>query len=229
MRLGAMQPYFMPYIGYFQLIKAVDKYVICDDVNYIKNGWINRNYILVNQEKWLFTIKLRKLSQNKLINEIEIEDDFKSWIKTIKVNYARAPYFKDVFPIVERIVSYENRSLSEFLLNSLKVILSYLKIETPLLISSQINKDCSLKGKDRVINVCKVLGADLYINAIGGQKLYDKTEFAFHGIDLKFIKTEIIPYRQYKNEFIPCLSILDVIMFNSVEEVNNMLDKYEFI
>jgi len=229
MKLGAMQPYFLPYIGYFQLIKAVDKYVICDDVNYIKNGWINRNNILVNHEKKLFTIKLKKSSQNKLINEIEIEDDFRSWLKTIQVNYAKAPYFKNVVPLLENMVFYENRSLSDFIINSLKEILSYLHIDTPLLISSQLKKDCSLKGKDKVINMCDILGADVYINAIGGQKLYDKEDFASHGIDLRFINSEIVPYKQLKNEFIPCMSILDVMMFNSVEEVNSMLDKYKLI
>ncbi|WP_321438074.1 WbqC family protein [uncultured Bacteroides sp.] len=229
MKLGAMQPYFLPYIGYFQLIKAVDKYVICDDVNYIKNGWINRNNILVNHEKKLFTIKLKKSSQNKLINEIEIEDDFRSWLKTIQVNYAKAPYFRDVVSLLENMVSYENRSLSDFIINSLKEILSYLHIDTPLLISSQLKKNCSFKGKDKVINMCDILGADVYINAIGGQKLYDKEEFASHGIDLRFINSEIVPYKQLKNEFIPCMSILDVMMFNSVEEVNSMLDKYKLI
>lgn len=224
-----MQPYFLPYIGYFQLIKAVDQYVICDDLNYIKNGWINRNNILIDQRKKTCTIALKKKSQNKLINQIEIMDDFQKCVKIIKLNYAKAPYFENVFDLFERIVSYENRCLSDFLINSIKEVLSYLHIDTPILLSSRLEKDCSLKGKDKVINICQNLGADVYINAIGGLNLYDKAEFASHGIDLKFVKTRIEPYQQFKNEFIPCLSILDIMMFNSVEEVNRMLDKFELI
>lgn len=224
-----MQPYFFPYLGYFQLINAVDKYVLCDDLNYIKNGWINRNYYVVNHEKKLFTISLKKASQNKLINEIEIGDDFYRWIKTIQVNYPKAPYYKAVIELVEKIVSYENRCLSDFIINSIKEILFYLHIDTPILISSQLEKDCSLKCTDKVINICEILGADVYINAIGGYKLYDKAQFASRNIDLKFIKTDIVPYRQLNGEFIPSLSILDVMMFNSVEEIGVMLGKYKLI
>lgn len=133
MKLGIMQPYFLPYIGYFQLIKAVDKYVVSDDLHYIKHGWINRNYILVNNEKKMFTIKLKKASSNKLINEIEILDDFNDWFKTIRLNYSKAPYYKDVSCLLKRIVTYENRCLSEFIINSLKEILLYLHIKTPIL------------------------------------------------------------------------------------------------
>ena len=229
MILGIMQPYFLPYISYFQLIKAVDVYVLCDDLNYIKNGWINRNKILINKENKLCTISLRKASQNKLINQIEIVDDFQRLVKTVRVNYAKAPYFKETFVLLERILSYEDKCLSEFIVNSIKEILSYLQIDTPILLSSQIEKNCSLKGKDKVIDLCKILGSELYINAIGGQLLYDKTEFASHGIELKFLKTEFVPYKQFDNEFVPRLSILDILMFNSVDEVNRMLDRYELI
>jgi WbqC-like protein family. len=229
MKLGIMQPYFMPYIGYFQLIKAVEIYVVLDDVNYINRGWLNRNNILVNGVKNLFTIKLKGATQNKLINEIEIEDDFLKLVKTIKINYGKAPFYKDVILLVERILSYKNKGLSEFVINSLKEIISYLHIDTQILISSKLEKDCSLKCQDRILNICSALGADVFINAIGGQKLYDKAEFASCGVDLKFIQTELVPYKQLKNEFIPFLSILDVMMFNSVEEVNVMLDKYDLI
>lgn len=229
MKLGAMQPYFLPYIGYYQLIKAVDQYVVCDDLNYIKNGWINRNNILIQQNKWMFTIKLKKASQNKLINEIEILDDFSGWIKTIQHNYKKAPYYADVMELLAKIISYEDKCLSKFIINSLNVVLDYLQIKTPIVVSSCIEKKCSLKNWKKVIDICQKLGSNEYINAIGGQNIYKRDAFASYGIDLKFIKTEIVPYKQYNNEFIPNMSILDVMMFNSVEEINDMLDRYILI
>nr|WP_321376141.1 WbqC family protein [uncultured Bacteroides sp.] len=229
MKIGIMQPYFLPYIGYFQLIKAVDQYIVCDDLNYINNGWINRNNILIGGEKRLCTIPLKKASQNKLINQIEIVDDFSRLLKTVEVNYAKAPYFKDVIQLVERMFSYKNRCLSNFVLNSIKEVLQYLGVSTPIIISSTLDKDCSLKGKDKIINICKGLGAEIYINAIGGQKLYNRAEFAAQGIELKFLETELVPYKQFDKEFIPMLSILDIMMFNSVDEINLMLGNYILI
>ena len=229
MKVAIMQPYFLPYIGYWQLIKAVDKYVIYDDVNYIKRGWINRNNILMGGGKKFFTITLNGSSQNKLINEIEISDDFRKFMKTIQQHYIRAPYYGDILPLIEKIVSFETRCLSVFITNSIKSILSYLSVDTEILISSQLVKDCSLNGKDKIINICKNLGADSYYNAIGGQEMYNKDECANHGIDLRFLKTKIVSYKQFKNEFVPSLSILDVLMFNSVGEINIMLDSFELI
>jgi hypothetical protein len=229
MKLGIMQPYFMPYIGYFQLMKAVDKYVVYDDVNFIKGGWINRNNILVNGEKKLFSIILKGASPNKLINEIEIGDDFKKLTKTLELNYVKAPYFKDIILLLERIFSFEDKQLSNFVANSFREILSYLNIDTEIIISSSLNKNCSLKGKNKVIHICKLLNADRYLNAIGGQELYSKDEFAENDIELSFLQTEIKSYQQFNNEFIPYLSIIDVLMFNSIEEVNLMLDNYTLI
>lgn len=229
MKLGIMQPYLFPYIGYFQLIKVVDKYIVSDDLHYIKHGWINRNYILVNNEKKMFTIKLKKASSNKLINEIEILDDFKDWLKTIQLNYSKAPYYKEIYDLLKRIINYDNRVLSEFIINSLREILQYLQIKTPILKESQLNKNHNLKGQDEVIELCHIMGANCYINAIGGQELYNKTNFNAHGIELNFIKTELVPYKQFRNEFIPSLSILDIMMFNSVDEINCMLDQYYLI
>lgn len=233
MKLGIMQPYFMPYLGYFQLMNYVDKYVVYDDVNFIKGGWINRNNLIVSGEKKMFTIKLDKASPNKLINEIDIKDNFADLEKTLKFNYAKAPYFNDVMELFGSIVSFEDRNLSNFIANSFKLILKYIGNETTeIIMSSSLDKDNSLKGKDKVISICKILGADQYVNAIGGQELYDKNEFAQNGIDLKFIETQLKEYGQTaKNkEFIPGLSFIDVLMNNSVEEINSIhLKSYKLI
>ena len=232
MRLGIMQPYFLPYIGYWQLLNAVDKYIIYDDVNYIKGGWINRNRILINKEAKYFTIKLNGASPNKLINEVEVSTDKiykKKMLKTVEESYKKAPFFDRVFPIVEEIIENEEENLAKYLKYSIEKICNYLEIKTELLLSSELEKDNSLRGKDKVISICKKMGATEYYNAIGGQELYSFEEFKENGIELKFLKTEEIIYKQFNNEFIANLSILDILMFNSKEIIKEFLNNYNLI
>ncbi len=232
MKLAIMQPYLFPYIGYFQLINAVDSFVIYDDVNFIKKGWINRNSILVNGNNFLFTAALKEVSQNKLINQIEIDTQSK-WqndlVKTINFSYKKAPYFEEVIPIISDILNQEQQNLASFLTYSLRTISSYLSINTNFFISSEIRKSNELKGQDKIIELCKVLGANQYFNAIGGKALYSEADFLNHNIQLHFIKSNSIQYPQFKNEFIPWLSIIDVLMFNSVEKIKGFLDDYELV
>ena len=161
MKLGVVQPYFMPYIGYFQLMKAVDKYVVYDDVNYIKGGWVNRNHILINGEKEMFTVTLKKASQNKLFNEIVIGDDFKKLMKTLQLNYSKAVNFDQTMTLMKRIISFSDKRLAAFIANSFREIFSYLSIDTEILMSSDIPKDNSLRGKDKILQICEILGACL--------------------------------------------------------------------
>lgn len=227
MKLGIMQPYFMPYIGYFQLMRIVDKYIVYDDVNYIKGGWVNRNNILVNGEKKMFTVTLRGASPNKLFNEIEIGDDFKKLMKTLQMNYSKALHFEPTMSLMEKIISFPNKQVALFIANSFKEILSYLSIDTEILISSDLPKDCSLKGKDKVLHICNLMKADTYYNAIGGQELYDKKEFQERGISLNFVETVITPYPQlHVQEFVSGLSMIDVLMNNSKQEINALLNSY---
>ena len=224
MKVGIMQPYFMPYIGYWQLIKAVDKYVVYDDVNYIKKGWINRNNILVNGNAKLFSISLKEASQNKLINEIEISDDFNKFLKTLYFCYSKAPHYKAVDELMQKICAYPNKNLGDFLYNSISEVCNYLGIETEIILSSSIEKDNSLKGQDKILHICKNLGATEYYNAIGGKELYDDKSFAANNIKLSFLRTEFQEYPQLGSPFVKGLSMIDVLMFNSVAEVNRHLD-----
>lgn len=225
-----MQPYLFPYIGYFQLINATDKHVIYDDVQYIKGGWINRNNILVGHNKTLFTISLDGgASPNKLINEIYIKDDFKKFLKTISMVYSRAPYKEPVYNLISKICAYEDKNLARFIGNSLQLIANYLGIQTQFIYSSSLLKDNQQKAQDKVIAICEELKADVYINAIGGQELYSTDTFKSHNIDLKFIKSLPVQYKQFKGEFVPSLSIIDVMMFNSPEDIERMMDHYELI
>ena len=229
MPLGIMQPYFMPYIGYWQLMAAVDTYVVYDDVNYIKGGWVARNNILLNGQKHMFTITLNGASPNKLFNEITIKDDFKKFSRLIESAYRKAPYYAEVTALLDKIYNYEDKSLGAFMLNSFQVVLDYLEIDTKLVLSSTIEKDNALRGKDKVKHICHLLGADTYYNAIGGQELYDKNDFKADGIDLHFVKTELSPYPQLKNEFVPGLSMIDVLMFNHPIEVKQLLTNYKLV
>jgi len=232
MKLGIMQPYFFPYIGYWQLMKAVDKYVIYDDVNFIKGGWINRNKILINGEGKLINLLMQNASQNKLINEVEVQGNpvyNKKLLKTLEICYKKAPYYDDVFPVIENIITLDEKNLARYLEFSIRRVSEYLSIDTELIVSSTITKNNDLRGQDKVVEICKVLGADEYINAIGGQALYSPEDFAAQGIKLKFLKTGEIRYQQFKNEFVPNLSIIDVMMFNSLEEISELMDDYELV
>lgn len=226
MKLAIMQPYLFPYIGYFQLINHVDKFVLYDDVNYINKGWINRNSILINGQKKLFTISLYGASQNKLINEIEISDNFEKFLKTLRLNYSKAPYFKQTMDIIEKTLNYNNRNLSLFIKNSLVLILDYLNINTELLLSSEIKKDNELKGENKILAICKELNAATYINPIGGMDLYNKDYFIKNKIEMYFIKPSSTSYNQFSAEFEPFLSIIDVLMHNSSERINMMMDDF---
>ena len=230
-KIAIMQPYFFPYIGYWQLINAVDIFILYDDVNFIKKGWINRNNILLNKRDHLITIPLLNVSQNKHINECMVSDDYKTIdniIKTINLAYKKAPYYNLVFPSIEEIIKTKG-SISDLVLKSVLWIKEYLDIDTEIILSSSIDKNNELKGQDKIIEIVKKLNGNHYINAIGGQELYDKEIFNNNGIKLNFIKMKEIKYKQFNNEFVPNLSIIDVLMFNSPEKIREMLDDYELI
>ncbi len=229
MTLGIMQPYFMPYIGYWQLMAAVDTYVVYDDVNYIKGGWVSRNHILLNGQCHSFTITLNGASPNKLFNEITIRDDFHKFLRMIDSAYRKAPYYQQVFSLLQDICAYQKRTLGEFMLHSFQVVLSYLDLHTHFVLSSAIQKDNSLHGKDKVKHICHLLGADTYYNAIGGQALYDKIDFVTEGLALYFLQTDKIEYKQFNDLFVPNLSIIDVLMFNSPEQVRQLLTDYSLV
>ena len=219
----------MPYIGYWQLIAAVDTYVVYDDENFIKRGWINRNNSLLKGEKKLFSIALHEASQNKLINEISIADDFSKLRKTIQMAYAKAPFYAEIMELLDSIFDYPKHNIALFIDNSIRKVCDYLNIQTNIILSSNIEKDNALKGQDKIISICKLLQADTYINAIGGVELYDKKVFERNNICLLFLKPEIECYQQFKNEFVPGLSMIDVLMFCSPKQIREMLQRYSLI
>lgn len=226
MKVAIMQPYFFPYIWYWQLINSVDTFVIYDDVNYIKQWYINRNFILINNKKNLFSLQLIWSSSNKKINEINTWNNKNKLIKTIKNTYKNAPYYNDTINLIEEIIWYEEINLWKYLWNLIIKISNYLDIKTNFLYSSEIEKNNNLKWKDKVIEICNKLNAKTYINSIWWKELYNSNDFLIKWINLFFLETIIQEYKQFNNEFIPYLSIIDIMMFNSKEEIKNIVKLY---
>jgi hypothetical protein len=230
MKLAIMQPYFFPYVGYFQLINAVDEFVIYDNIEFTKKGWINRNRILVNGKDVFVSLPLKKDSDFLNVNERFLADTWdverKKMLNRIKESYRKAPYFKETFHLLEKCIMHEDRNLFNFILFSVQTLIQYLNISTNLIVSSSIPIENNLKSDDKVIAICKQRGADVYINPIGGIELYDKDRFMKNNLELQFQKAKNITYNQFNNEFIPWLSIIDVMMFNNKEEIITNLDAY---
>ena len=230
MTIAIMQPYFMPYIGYWQLINAVDQFVVYDDIEFTKKGWIHRNRILQNGKDVLFTLPLKKDSDFLPIMKrslaFSFAEDSVKILRKIEAAYRKAPFYKEVMPLVEECVSYNDRNLFNYIYNSINKICEYLEIQTPIIKSSTLAYNSDLKAQNKVLNICDVCAADIYINAIGGEGLYDRETFRQNGIDLKFHKMNYFEYAQFNDPFVPFLSIVDVIMFNTVEEVRDLLKAF---
>ena len=217
MKVAIMQPYFLPYIGYWQLIAAVDAFVVYDNIKYTKKGWINRNRFLMNGAEAGFSLPLRKDSDFMDVNQRYLADAFdrENLLNRFREAYRKAPEFSSVMPLLEQIIRNPEANLFEYILGSIRVVCGFLEIKTPLVVSSTIACDHSLKSGERVQAICKALEADTYVNPVGGMELYSKEDFARNGIVLKFLKALPFEYSQGGSPFVPWLSILDVLMFNS--------------
>jgi hypothetical protein len=234
MKLGIMQPYFFPYLGYFALIKYADKWIIFDTVQYIEKGWANRNRIIHSNkaESMYFTVPVKAHAREVAFKDIKIVDD-KKYIATILGQLAgsykkRAPYFNEVYQLVLECLNHETNNLTMLNTYSLKRVCVYLGIELNYEIFSNmdITIDAVHDAGEWALNISKALQAKEYINPPGGVDLFDPGKFKENNIDLKFLNINIHPYDQRKNIFLDRLSIIDVMMFNSKEEINRMLDDY---
>ncbi|RTL57213.1 MAG: hypothetical protein EKK37_14275 [Sphingobacteriales bacterium] len=233
MKIAIMQPYFVPYIGYFQLINAVDQFVIYDNIKYTKKGWINRNRILVDGKDEYITLPIRKDSDYLHVDQRKLADSFiddkNKILRKLAYAYRKAPHYDAVYALMERILEKPENNLFEFIYKSVSEICQFLEIKTKFVISSTLPVDHQLKSQDRVIAICKALNATTYINPPGGVELYAKNTFNENGIGLEFLQSEHIRYHQFNNEFIERLSIIDVMMFNSREEIKKLLTYFYLI
>jgi hypothetical protein len=230
MKLAIMQPYLFPYIGYFQLLNAVDKFIVYDDVNFIKRGWINRNRLLVDGQEYLFTVPLQKVSQNRLIKDTKhnIDEKWKNkFYSLLNHSYKKAPYFLEVIDIVQNSFNQKSPFLIDIQMKTLQLIQDFLKIETVITLNSAFHGLGNLSGQERIIDICLRESASSYINPIGGRNLYQHNLFQKNGVNLQFIASREVKYTQFDNPFLPSLSIIDVMMFNSIDAIQSFLNQCE--
>jgi hypothetical protein len=227
-----MQPYFLPYIGYFQLISTADLFIVYDNIKYTKKGWFNRNRMLQNGKDVMFSLPLKNDSDHLNVCQRELAADFSraKLLNQFKGAYQRAPYFSETFPLVEAIVRHEDRNLFRFLHHSLIKTCEHLGIATEFRVSSEIAIDHDLKNQEKVLALCQSVGANTYVNAIGGMELYSTERFLEKNIDLKFIRSKPFEYLQFGDAFVPWLSIVDVLMFNRMDTIRTCIStNYELI
>ncbi|MFT7288471.1 MAG: hypothetical protein ACI87W_002592 [Halieaceae bacterium] len=235
MKAGIMQPYLFPYIGYFQLLCMVDRFVVYDDVQWSRGGWINRNRILIGGEPKYFTLPVRRGNSKANICEQHFTEDFVAFqekvIHQIRNAYRGAPFYEPVCEMLTACFSYTDTCVSRFVANTLEQTCTYLRIDTPLIMSSSLQQQrASTSAEARVIDTVKAVGASDYVNTIGGIELYDKERFQQEGLQLFFLKPQLSSYPQGANQgFHPALSIIDVMMFNSPQLIVEMLGDYELV
>lgn len=234
MRIAVMQPYVFPYIGYFQLIGSVEKFVVYDDVAFIKNGWINRNRIKVADKPFTFALPIDKKSPNETILNTKVSRlEYPRWrekfFKTIQSAYSRAPFFQETLGILNRVLVEFPAGISSVATSSICEVCRYLGLPTSIRLTSTVYANSHLRKAERLIDICRKEGGNVYINSIGGMELYQKEYFLERGIELRFIKTGDVKYEQGRHSFIPNLSIVDVLMYNSPDTVRSFLTKCDFV
>lgn len=220
-----MQPYFLPYIGYFQLIGAVDEFVVYDNIKYTKKGWINRNRLLQNGADVMFSLPLKKDSDSLDVVQRELATEFSrdKLLNQFRGAYARAPHFAQVLPLLEHIIRCDESNLFRYIQHSIAALCAHLGLTTRLHTSSKIDIDHSLKAQEKVLALCRALGARSYINPPGGTGLYDRNTFREHDVELQFIHPGPLEYTQFDAPFVPNLSIIDVLMFNPLDAVRERI------
>jgi hypothetical protein len=230
-RVAIMQPYFLPYLGYFQLMAAVDVFVLFDNVQFIRRGHIHRNRIKVSGQAHRFTLSLERASQNRLIVDTCLEaspDRREKLLLTFANAYSKAPYFEQVQPLLETILRSEHRSLSLFLRHQFEVLVDYIGIDTELLLASECNWPLAEGREQRILSMVHSLGGTHYVNAWNGRDLYSANAFQPFGVSLSFHRMNDVCYRQGGGPFVPMLSIADVLMWNGPEETRLLLGACEF-
>jgi len=226
MQVASNQPYLFPYLGYWQLINWADAFVISDSMQYINKGYINRNSILLNGKSHRFTLEVQGVHEGTLINEVKVGNNSRKICSTMTHAYKKAPNFNEVFPVIEELLHNQEKNLAKYIGHSIQTIAKLLGINTDFIYLSELQGETDLKSQDRTIDICERMQATHYVNAIGGQQLYDKESFEQKGMKLSFIDSNPVEYKQYYNEFVPYLSIIDVLMFNSKDQIKDLLTQY---
>lgn len=221
MKLAIMQPYFLPYIGYFQLIAAVDEFVIYDNIKYTKKGWINRNRFLLNGESATFSIPLVKAPDLLDVRERSLSPSYERdrLIRQFDSAYRKASQFEAVRDVISQVIRCDATNLFDYILNATQSVCRLLGIGTKIVISSGIGIDHRLRSEEKVLAICAQLGASEYLNSIGGIELYSRERFRARGVRLDFMRPRTMVYPQFGHAFVENLSIVDVLMFNPLDAV----------
>lgn len=226
MKGAIMQPYFFPYIGYYQLVYEAENFVFLDDVNWIKKGYINRNSICRNGDKVNFSIPVSKVSQNRKINEHDYTGDFSGFLKLVESAYKKAPFFDSIMPMIEKVVRDDESNVANKNANTISTVFNYLGIKREFLFSSDVSLHSACKGQERILELCRIFGINRYRNASGGRALYDPKSFDESNVELKFVESMAQNYSQSGDEFIPNLSIIDLLMWCDKDTTIDMLKEY---
>lgn len=231
MRVAVMQPYIFPYLGYFQLLDAVDRFVVLDDATFIRRGWINRNRILLDGEPHLFTVPLDRASPNRRICDIGLADE--PWRaklrKKLAAAYASAPHRDETLALLERVIDEPAESIGDLARRSLQEIASQLRLETEFVPTARVYANDHLKAQERILDICRQAAARVYVNPPGGRDLYHDDDFASSGVELRFLEPELSEYDQRVSSFQPGLSVLDALMWNGAEGTRALLSGYRVL
>lgn len=232
MKLAIMQPYFFPYIGYWQLIHAADCFVLFDDVQYIRHGWINRNRILKPGGGWQYiVVPLKKHNGREVIKNVLVHPDNK-WKDLILAQLhhykKKARYFTETYQLVRgALFGAHEQGIAALNMSIVKALCSVLEMKKDILTSSAQQYDYANVGDagEWALRIAEQMGAKEYINPVGGKDLFSKEKYSASGITLSFLQSKEVIYSQL-GDFIPALSIIDVLMFNGVEGTKGLLDQY---
>jgi len=223
-KLAILQPSYIPWIGYFEQIVNVDIFVFYDDVQYTKNDWRNRNKIkTLDGSSWL-SIPI-KSSTSKKINEVLI-DDTKNWqtkhLKSLKQYYSKSKYFEDIYPLLEKNINSDINSISTLSIDIIKDIVKYLKIDTKFYLSSDL--DIGGDKNNRLINICKHFNASSYYTGLAAKDYIDEELFKKNNIELVYQEYKHPSYEQLHGDFLPYLSIIDL-LFNHGRDSKKIITK----
>ena len=233
MKLGIMQPYFFPHMGYYSLIHHVDRWIFFDTVQYIRRGWINRNRILKPQEGWQYIqVPVRKHAREMPIKDVRVSDanDWRGRAFRQLEHYQKiAPYYEDVTEFLRDALENDLSSLAELNAHLIAKTFAYLALpfEYEMFSAMDLRLGEVAAPGDWALEISRELEASEYINPPGGREIFDKERFAAASIQLQFLTANPAEYSQRRREFIPGLSILDVMMFNSRDEIHGMLNDFE--
>lgn len=226
MILGIMQPYFFPYLGYYQLARSVDHFVFLDDVAFSRRSFINRNRILLEGRPFQFSIPVSEASSTRNINEHRFTGDFGKFLAQLRQTYAKAPFFQEIYALVESVALDPEQNVALKNARSITAVFDYLDVPLSSASASQSGV-ARARGQERILALCRHHATTTYHNASGGRTLYDAACFNDNGIGLRFLANSFPPYDQGTGEaFVPGLSIIDVLMHAPPEQARSMLQAY---